>query len=798
MEAPNFVSLAPGWPGAAPRWTSSAKKGLGTDIGNKSRVWFTLNQGIFNEIYYPHIDQACVRDLELIVTDGSEFFSEEKRDTDSKIHWLGAGIPAFKLSNTCRENRYRLEKEIVLDPDRDTVMQHVLFIPQKGKLDEYHLYILLAPHLENQGNGNTAWVDSVEGKQFVFAQRANTALALGCSAPLKKRSVGFVGVSDGWQDLQAHKQMNWEYTRAENGNVALSAEINLSKCQGDFVIALGFGSNPQEAAKNVTASLKKGFDKSKREYIAGWQEWIKIHTQRSKGELNELSKKSLSVMRILESKTQLGGVIASLSVPWGESKGDKDIGGYHLMWPRDVVQMAGGFLSVGGKEDVHRMLSFLLATQQPDGHWPQNMWSDGSPYLTGIQLDEAALPILLVDLAIREKVLSKAEEGKFWPMVKQAAKYLMRKGPVSPQDRWEENAGFTPFTVSVEIAAFLAAADQADANHEPAIAVYLRENADVWNASIEQWLYVTGTDLCQQFNVDGYYIRIAPITEKGIPNSHGTVQIKNIPGNASQPAVSLVSTSVVALCRFGLRAPNDKRINDTLKIVDALLKVETPKGSVWHRYNRDSYGEHEDGSAFDGTGIGRGWPLLTGERGHHELAAGRIENAKQLLNDLESIAGENGFIPEQIWDSEDIPEKGLYKGKPTGSAMPLGWAHAEYLKLRQSLIDGKVFDMPAQTVQRYLIDQTDSSYIIWRFNYRIDSMPSGKTLRIETLTPSVIHWSCDQWQTTSSNATRDRGLDIHTADLETADLQKGTQITFTFYWPEANQWEKADFMLQID
>ena len=182
-----------------------------------------------------------------------------------------------------------------------------------------------------------------------------------------------MGVSDGWQDLQAHKQMNWEYTRAENGNVALSAEINLSKCQGDFVIALGFGSNPQEAAKNVTASLKKGFDKSKREYIAGWQEWIKIHTQRSKGELNELSKKSLSVMRILESKTQLGGVIASLSVPWGESKGDKDIGGYHLMWPRDVVQMAGGFLSVGGKEDVHRMLSFLLATQQPDGHWPHKI-----------------------------------------------------------------------------------------------------------------------------------------------------------------------------------------------------------------------------------------------------------------------------------------------------------------------------------------------------------------------------------------------------------------------------------------
>ena len=201
--------------------------------------------------------------------------------------------------------------------------------------------------------------------------------------------------------------------------------------------------------------------------------------------------------------------------------------------------------------------------------------------------------------------------------------------------------------------------------------MYLRENADVWNASIEQWLYVTGTDLCQQFNVDGYYIRIAPITEKGIPNSHGTVQIKNIPGNASQPAVSLVSTSVVALCRFGLRAPNDKRINDTLKIVDALLKIETPKRSVWHRYNRDSYGEHEDGSAFDGTGIGRGWPLLTGERGHDELAAGRIENAKQLLNDLESIAGENGFIPEQYGIQKTFPKRGYTRASLRVQRCPL-------------------------------------------------------------------------------------------------------------------------------
>jgi glucoamylase len=130
-------------------------------------------------------------------------------------------------------------------------------------------------------------------------------------------------------------------------------------------------------------------------------------------------------------------------------------------------------------------------------------------------------------------------------------------------------------------------------------------------------------------------------------------------------------------------------------VIDALLKVETPSGPTWHRYNDDGYGEHEDGAPFDGTGIGRGWPLLTGERAHYELAAGRIEEAKRLLTTLESFANEGGLLPEQVWDSPDIPERELHFGRPSGSAMPLVWAHAEYLKLRRSLRDGRLFDLPA-------------------------------------------------------------------------------------------------------
>ena len=128
-------------------------------------------------------------------------------------------------------------------------------------------------------------------------------------------------------------------------------------------------------------------------------------------------------------------------------------------------------------------------------------------------------------------------------------------------------------------------------------------------------------------------------------------------------ASHLISPDALALVRFGLRAADDPRIRDTAKVIDALLKVETPSGPAWHRYNDDGYGEHEDGSPFDGTGIGRGWPLLTGERAHYELAAGRVENAKRLLTALESFANESGLIPEQVWDAPDIPERELHFGR---------------------------------------------------------------------------------------------------------------------------------------
>jgi glucoamylase len=794
--------FAPGNPGSPARWTSSAKTGIGTALSNESHVWFTLSHGILNEVYYPRLDQACIRDMGLIVTDGNAFFSEEKRATDSKVHWLADGVPAYRVINTCCDGRYRIEKEILTDPRRDTVLQQVHFVPQHGALFSYQLYVLLAPHLGNKGEGNTAWVGEFQGVPMLFAQRDNTALALACSAHWLKRSAGYVGSSDGWQDLNAHKQMSWEYTRAENGNVALTAEVDLSKCRGTFVLALGFGQDTAAAARNAIASLHDGFEKAKDTYIAAWQKSIQSDSSlHSNGAgPHDLSRTSLAVLRTHESKTAPGAFIASLSTPWGASKGDADLGGYHLVWARDMVETAGGLLAAGAHDVVRRVLSFLQTTQRPDGHWPQNMWVNGSPYWDGIQMDETAMPILLVDLAHREKVLSDADVALFWPMVRQAAEYLVRNGPVSPEDRWEEDPGYSPFTVAAEIAALLAAADIAALNDQAPIATYLREIADVWHASIDRWIYVSGTNWCRQYNVEGYYVRIAP-TATGEAGSRfqDDVHVKNVrAAEDTRLASHLVSPDALALVRFGLIAATDPHILDTVKVIDSLLKVETPSGSTWHRYNDDGYGEHKDGSPFDGTGIGRGWPLLTGERAHYELACGCVEGAKRLMAAMGSFANQGGLISEQVWDATDLPTKELYFGRPSGSAMPLVWAHAEYLKLKRSLHDGRIFDMPPQTVQRYLKDKTVSPRMVWRFNHKIRSMPAGKMLRIETLASAVIHWSGDDWKTIQDVTAHDTELGMHIADLATETLTEGQQVKFTLYWPDANHWEGANFVVQIE
>ena len=791
-------SNAPGHPGMPARWTSSAKSGIGTTVSHQSRVWFTISHGIIDEVYYPNLDQADTRDFEFLVADGSAFFSEEKRDCNHAIVQVHRDVPFYRLTNTCKHFRYRISKTVLTDPKRDVLVQKVRFEPLKGKLTDYGLYALLAPHIGNCGYGNNGWAGTYKGIPMLFASRGSVALALACSKPFNAMSCGYVGFSDGWQDISKHKEMTWFYSKAENGNIALTGQINLSACGGDFVLALAFGRNWAEAGQRARNALMEDFYETLSGYIDAWKSVQSRFLNLNDFVNNEVDyyRVSTAVLKIHEAKRFPGGIIASLSIPWGFDKGDEDLGGYHLVWPRDLAEAAGALLAAGDSAGARQTLMYLMGTQEADGHWPQNMWLDGRPYWGGVQMDETAFPILLADALRRMGKLNGLDP---WLMVRKAAEFLLRNGPVTQEDRWEEDGGYSPFTLAAEIAALLVAADFAEAKGENQAATFMRQTADAWNSNIERWTYVTDTSLSKQVGVEGYYVRIAPLEVADAASPlKGFVPIKNRPPTArKQPVSQIVSPDALALVRFGLRAATDPRIVNTVKVIDTFLKTETKTGPVWHRYNQDGYGEQKDGKPFDGTGLGRGWPLLAGERAHYELAKGNTGEAKNLARIIEAQTGPCGLIPEQVWDASDVPEHELANGQPSGSAMPLVWAHAEYIKLLRSMRDGQVFDTPPQPVQRYQKAKVTLPFGFWRFNHKVRSIVKGKKLRVEVLSPATVHWSVDNWTTVIDTKTRDTGLGVYVADLPTEELPAGGQVLFTLFWLESKKWENADFAVTI-
>ena len=341
--------LAPGHPGIPARWTSSAKNGIGTALSPASRVWFTHSHGILNEVYFPDVDQACTRDMGLVVTNGRDFFSEEKRDTRSTFVDEVGNLPTHHILNTCLQNRYAIDKTIIADPLHDVLLQRILFTATAGAPEEYHLYALLSPHLGNFGAGNSAWLCDYSGTPMLCAQRNGSALALASSTGFLDRSVGYVGTSDGWQDLFHHYRMTWHYDRADDGNVALIAELDHRSQDGVIVLSLGFGENWGEACSNALAEPRQDFGVIAEEYRRRWRDWQNtlMPLRSANARTEHFYRVSLAALRVCESKIHPGGLIASLSIPWGFAKGDDDLGGYHLVWPRDLVESAGGLLAAG-------------------------------------------------------------------------------------------------------------------------------------------------------------------------------------------------------------------------------------------------------------------------------------------------------------------------------------------------------------------------------------------------------------------------------------------------------------------
>src|SRR6266481_1936935 len=575
-------SIAFGAPGIEPRWTSSAKEGVGTSYHTSCRIWFTLSHGIVNEIYYPHVDQPNTRDFQFLISDGETFCHEEKRDLIHTIDYPERDCLLYRITNSEPGGRYRIVKDVFADPHQSVALVHTkVEVLDESLRRKLRLYALLAPHIAGFGAGNSGWCSDVGGIQLLGAQRKNVHLIMACSSGFSRRSVGYVGFSDGWQDLMDNFKMDWQFESAENGNIALTGQINLSGTD-ELTMAVAFGRSYQSTTAKLFQSLAEPFESHRQAYVRQWQRAVvnpKFDFSADTSDGGGMYRLSRCVLLAHEDKVFQGALVASMSIPWGETKGDNDLGGYHLVWTRDLVQSATALLATGQTSTPLRALIWLVALQREDGSFPQNSWIDGTAYWTGLQLDEVAAPILLAwRLQQHDAALGLLDPSV---MIIRATAYLILQGPVTSQERWEENSGYSPSTLAPVIAALVCAAEYGKRRGQTQLADFILTYADWLASHIEEWTVATQGELVA--GLPRHYIRINP-ADPGAPDPHAdpnTTMIQVANGGGLHAARNVVGGDFLHLVRFGIRDPNDPIIRDSIEVIDRVLKHDLPQGPGW-------------------------------------------------------------------------------------------------------------------------------------------------------------------------------------------------------------------------
>ncbi len=771
--------IAPGAPGSASHWSYSGKTGIGTSYeqytqgqyqdsgstGNISKVWFSLAQGILTETMFGLIHEAQIQEAQFYVK-GDNFLHQEKTDTLSHIDYLhkdAQGRPlslAYKIVNRDKEGRYEIEKHIFTDPDTNSLMMKVTF---RALADNLTPYLYINPHMANTGPGDKAWQ---EGNTW-FAADGKTHLAVRTNASIVNSTVGFEGTSDGLNELTTSGKLNNHYTSTgeTSGNIAITLQLpTLKKGEtGEWQFVLGFGNSKEESLAASTQTLNTGAQKVLANFngegdAIGWEDYLA-----SLPALETLSKESTDngkllyasalVLKAQEDKTYAGGVIASLSNPWGDSaSADKSQTGYKAVWPRDFYQVTMAMLALGDRVTPKVAFEYLEHVQTSDktpgysgtpGWFLQKTHVDGQVEWVGVQLDQTAMPIMLGWRLWKEGVLSDAEMLNWYNrMLKPAANFLTDGGtvtidwlknvtvtpPKNIQERWEEQPGYSPSSTAAIIAGLVAASDIAQLANDDASAKRYLAAADRYSANLEKNLYTTNGMLNKAPSDGNYYLRASGNDN---PNDHGLLEERNGQANVNESEV--IDGGFLELVRYGVRSPLNKEIQNTLPEMDdtalpdaVRVKYEfsaagkTEKVPGWRRYGKDGYGEDTiAGRGYNATGKslpegrGRVWPIFSGERGHYELAKatanGKLtaEELSKLRNTyvtaMEVFANEGLMIPEQVWDSVGSNETYNYTaGEGTNSATPLAWSHAEYVKLLRSYADKKVWDLNASTSARYV------------------------------------------------------------------------------------------------
>lgn len=682
--------LAPGAPGLDAHWPSAAKNGFGTANTLASKVWFTLNNGVMTEVFYPSLDVPNVQTLQLIIvsSDGKRVETEAE-DTVHRLEVLDQQALLFSQINTAKSGAYTITKTYVTDSQRSSVLVDVNFRWNMANRFEGAVYVYYDPSLNNSGMHDSGWAE----RNWLVSADADKASALTVTNGFEEVTNGYLGVSDGLTQLHRAGRLT-HFNRASDGNVVQVGRIPLAPLfpahpAARFTLVLSFGRTAGEATSNGEASVTKRFAATRAAYTRGWHAYAKALPRvgtRHQAQFNFAA----MVLRALEDKTYRGAMIASPSVPWGggPNANEPTISGYHAVWSRDLYQVATAFLAMGDRATANRALDYLFKVQQrPDGSFPQNSWVDGRPIGDGMQMDQVAMPLLLA------YQLQRTDKTTWTKHIKPAADFILRKGPYTGQERWEEKPGYSPSTMAAEIAALVCAAQIADINEDPDSARAYLEKADEGADAVERLTATSNGPHARE----SYYLRI---TENRNPNDGVQIEINS--GGGTYDEREIVDAGFLELVRLGVRPAGDPLIVRSLQVVDKLIKVETPSGSAWYRYNHDAYGEKPDGGNYDGrTGVGRLWTLLTGERGEYDLARGDLAAARKRLDAMMGFANEGRMIPEQVWDRKEVPRAEVHFGEGTGSATPLAWSMAQFIRLAMNIKRTHNTETPTLVSERY-------------------------------------------------------------------------------------------------
>ncbi|MEU4420170.1 glycoside hydrolase family 15 protein [Actinoplanes sp. NPDC024001] len=680
----------PPGPGIDQQYLPAAKTGFLTSADTRSKVWATVQgSGGLGEIFYPDIGAPSARALQFVLAgpDGRAVRAEEAAAVTTSL--TSDRSLSYRQVFTERSGRWKLSASYTTDPRAAGVLVDLRLTTRGDR--PYRLYAIYDPALGNTRGGDSGRT----GGAALLASDGPVSSAFTARPAFAATSSGYAGVSDGWTDLLADGRMDWRYRSAGPGSLVQTGEVRLARHRA--TLALGFGPSAGQALGVARSALDRGFGRVARDYAAGWARYLASVDRAPAVADRGLYRVSAMVLAASEDKTHRGAYVAAPAAPWAFGRDDPS-GPYHLIWARDLYQIATGLLAAGDRAGAERALDYLFTVQQkPDGSFPQNSRLDGTPVWAGLQLDEVALPLVLAYQLGRT-------DAATWSGVRKAADFLIgyEGAPFSPQDRWENQSGYSPATIAAQIAGLVCAAAIARANGDTAASARYLATADDWRANVKGWT-VTSTG---PYSAKPYFLRL---TKDGQPDRGTTYDIGDSgPTGVDQRRV--VDPGFLELVRLGVLPAADPAIRNSLDVVDDQLGVPTRRGLFWYRASFDGFGEKADGSQWDydlppGSRItrGRAWPLLNGERGEYLIAAGDLRAARAQLATMARAAGPGLLLPEQVWDRQPPYRE---PGTPTTSATPLTWTHAQYLRLARDLEAGRVLEQPAVVAERYLTGST--------------------------------------------------------------------------------------------